>query len=154
MKSSVCRCLFGPVDHEQLRRDLQLSLREMSLEDSHSWNFNFHADTPLPGRFAWEESPGDCSSPRPKPISPAGEDEDSPAECKEGKTDREDWPCVSNDCPTEVTPVRRVKTPPVMVVKRRDHGRITDVCVKRRRTTEDRHIDSLTTSTESALCKP
>uniref|UniRef100_A0A3B4UQR0 Cyclin-dependent kinase inhibitor 1B-like n=1 Tax=Seriola dumerili TaxID=41447 RepID=A0A3B4UQR0_SERDU len=58
-RESVCRSLFGPVDHEQLRRDLTLKLREMTEQDSRRWNFNFQADVPLLGRFEWEEMPAD-----------------------------------------------------------------------------------------------
>lgn len=59
---SVRRSLFGPVDHEQLRRDLRQRLKEMSEQDSRRWNFDFQTDTPLAGRFQWEEVPLDCAA--------------------------------------------------------------------------------------------
>ncbi|XP_054628003.1 cyclin-dependent kinase inhibitor 1B-like [Dunckerocampus dactyliophorus] len=54
MNNSMRRCLYGPVDHEQLRRDLKLELEEIPVEDSHRWNFDFQTNTPLPGMFEWE----------------------------------------------------------------------------------------------------
>lgn len=59
---SVRRSLFGPVDHEQLRRELRQRLKEMSEQDSRRWNFDFQTDTPLAGRFQWEEVPLDCAA--------------------------------------------------------------------------------------------
>ncbi|PWA29148.1 hypothetical protein CCH79_00006271 [Gambusia affinis] len=52
---SLFRNLFGPVDHDQLRQDLQLKLKEMMSQDSQRWNFNFQSETPQLGRFQWEE---------------------------------------------------------------------------------------------------
>ncbi|KAK2853707.1 hypothetical protein Q5P01_006368 [Channa striata] len=61
-RESVCRSLFGPVDHDQLRRDLTLKLKEITEQDSSRWNFDFQADAPLPGRLQWEEVPGSCAA--------------------------------------------------------------------------------------------
>lgn len=61
-RGSVCRNLFGPVDHEELSRELKAKLREISERDQCRWNFNFETNTPLPGSYEWEEmSP--CSTP-------------------------------------------------------------------------------------------
>ncbi|XP_072278297.1 cyclin-dependent kinase inhibitor 1C [Pyxicephalus adspersus] len=55
--SSVCRSLFGPVDHEELRRELHSRLREMEEENSRRWDFDFQRGVPLPSsRYVWEES--------------------------------------------------------------------------------------------------
>jgi len=56
-RTSVCRSLFGPVDHDELNREMKSKLREMSERDQRRWNFNFEADTPLAGAYQWEESP-------------------------------------------------------------------------------------------------
>ncbi|KAA8595775.1 hypothetical protein FQN60_011066 [Etheostoma spectabile] len=61
-RESVCRSLFGPVDHEQLRRDLTRKLQEISEQDRRRWNFNFQTETPLCGRYQWEEIPADCAA--------------------------------------------------------------------------------------------
>lgn len=53
-RGSVCRSLFGPVDHDQLRQDLDLQLQEITVQDSQRWNFCFQSETPLSGRFEWE----------------------------------------------------------------------------------------------------
>ncbi|XP_054027812.1 cyclin-dependent kinase inhibitor 1C [Melanerpes formicivorus] len=60
-RSPVCRSLFGPVDHEELGRELRTRLREMGEDDQRRWDYNFHTDTPLPGpgRLSWEEVEGD-----------------------------------------------------------------------------------------------
>jgi len=55
-RTSVCRSLFGPVDHDELNREMKSSLREMSERDQRRWNFNFETDTPLAGAYQWEES--------------------------------------------------------------------------------------------------
>ncbi|NWI21734.1 CDN1C inhibitor, partial [Crypturellus soui] len=54
--SGACRSLFGPLDHEELGRELQGRLREMSEAHQRRWDYNFHTDTPLPGpgRLRWE----------------------------------------------------------------------------------------------------
>ncbi|XP_075283240.1 cyclin-dependent kinase inhibitor 1C, partial [Opisthocomus hoazin] len=59
-RSPVCRSLFGPVDHEELGRELRNRLREMAEDDQRRWDYNFHTDTPLPGpgRLHWEEVEG------------------------------------------------------------------------------------------------
>lgn len=54
-KPSACRNLFGPVDHEELRRDLKGHLQEIEETSSARWNFDFLSQTPLlNGRFEWE----------------------------------------------------------------------------------------------------
>lgn len=58
-RTSVCRNLFGPVDHEELSREMKSKLREISERDQQRWNFNFEANTPLDGDYQWEEVPVD-----------------------------------------------------------------------------------------------
>ncbi|XP_076971488.1 cyclin-dependent kinase inhibitor 1C [Tamandua tetradactyla] len=56
-RTSACRTLFGPVDHEELRRELQIRLAELNAEDQRRWDYNFQRDEPLrgPGRLQWTE---------------------------------------------------------------------------------------------------
>lgn len=54
-RTSVCRNLFGPVDHDELNREMKDKLREISERDQQRWNFNFEANTPLDGVYEWEE---------------------------------------------------------------------------------------------------
>ncbi|KAF5884446.1 cyclin-dependent kinase inhibitor 1C-like, partial [Clarias magur] len=49
----VRRSLFGPVDHDELDRDIEAKLREISGKDE-QWNFNFASGTPLLGDYEWE----------------------------------------------------------------------------------------------------
>lgn len=58
-RTGVCRNLFGPVDHDELSRDMKDKLREISERDQQRWNFNFEANTPLEGDYEWEEVPVD-----------------------------------------------------------------------------------------------
>ncbi|KAL7867615.1 hypothetical protein SRHO_G00089990 [Serrasalmus rhombeus] len=57
----VCRSLFGPVDHEELNREMKEKLHEIAERDQRRWNFNFGAGVPLPGEYEWEETPGETS---------------------------------------------------------------------------------------------
>ncbi|KAM6927149.1 cyclin-dependent kinase inhibitor 1C [Lycodopsis pacificus] len=54
-RTSVCRNLFGPVDHDELSREMKDKQREISERDQQRWNFNFEANTPLVGDYEWEE---------------------------------------------------------------------------------------------------
>uniref|UniRef100_A0A4W3HSV9 Cyclin-dependent kinase inhibitor domain-containing protein n=1 Tax=Callorhinchus milii TaxID=7868 RepID=A0A4W3HSV9_CALMI len=61
--AAVCRSLFGPIDHDELRREMSRRLRECGDRDRRRWNFDFQTETPLEGEFEWEsssarESPG------------------------------------------------------------------------------------------------
>ncbi|XP_036432498.1 cyclin-dependent kinase inhibitor 1B [Colossoma macropomum] len=57
----VCRSLFGPVDHEELNREMKEKLREIAERDQRRWNFNFGTGVPLLGEYEWEETPGETS---------------------------------------------------------------------------------------------
>ncbi|XP_048829230.1 cyclin-dependent kinase inhibitor 1B-like [Brienomyrus brachyistius] len=59
-RTGACRNLFGPVDHEELNREMKSKLREISERDQRRWNFNFETDTPLSGDYAWEEASVDA----------------------------------------------------------------------------------------------
>ncbi|XP_069845748.1 cyclin-dependent kinase inhibitor 1B-like [Dipodomys merriami] len=52
-KPSACRNLFGAVDHEELRRDLERHRRELEAAGRRRWNFDFRNHRPLHGRFEW-----------------------------------------------------------------------------------------------------
>lgn len=58
-RTSVCRNLFGPVDHDELSREMKAKLREISERDQQRWNFDFETNTPLDGDYKWEEVPVD-----------------------------------------------------------------------------------------------
>ncbi|KAF7224025.1 cyclin dependent kinase inhibitor 1Bb [Nothobranchius furzeri] len=54
-KPSACRSLFGPVDHEELKKDFNEHMREFKEAAAAKWGFDFASDTPLSnGRFKWE----------------------------------------------------------------------------------------------------
>lgn len=53
-KPTACRNLFGPVDHEELKRDLKGHLQEIEEVSSTTWNFDFVNHTPLNGKFEWK----------------------------------------------------------------------------------------------------
>ncbi|XP_040895334.1 cyclin-dependent kinase inhibitor 1C [Toxotes jaculatrix] len=54
-RTSVCRNLFGPLDHDELSQDMKAKMREISERDQQRWNFNFETNTPLEGDYEWEE---------------------------------------------------------------------------------------------------
>ncbi|XP_077452419.1 cyclin-dependent kinase inhibitor 1B isoform X2 [Stigmatopora argus] len=60
-RTGVCRNLFGPVDHEELSREMSTKLREISERDRQRWNFNFDDNTPLDGDYDWVEVSSDNS---------------------------------------------------------------------------------------------
>ncbi|XP_020641449.1 cyclin-dependent kinase inhibitor 1B [Pogona vitticeps] len=53
-KPSACRNLFGPVDHEELARELQKHSRDLEEASRRKWNFDFHRHQPLEGRYEWQ----------------------------------------------------------------------------------------------------
>lgn len=50
---SVCRCLFGPVDHTEVKKTLIQEQKRLDDENSDRWNFDFKLETPISGKFAW-----------------------------------------------------------------------------------------------------
>ena len=56
--SKACRCLFGPVDSEQLHQDCDALMASCVQEARERWNFDFVSETPLEGDFAWERVRG------------------------------------------------------------------------------------------------
>ncbi|XP_040183527.1 cyclin-dependent kinase inhibitor 1B-like [Rana temporaria] len=50
----VCRSLFGPIDHDELRSELKRQLKEIQASDCQRWNFDFEAGAPLKGTLCWE----------------------------------------------------------------------------------------------------
>ncbi|XP_072237301.1 cyclin dependent kinase inhibitor 1Ca [Leuresthes tenuis] len=163
-RESVCRSLFGPVDHEQLRQDFKLKLWENTEQDSRRWNFNFQSETPLPGRFHWEEIPANCTaafyleSAQTNHAVSSPKTEDNDRACEESaEIDRENCSSISNKlkCPAEVTPVRRKRSLLKQAAKPKTNARITDFFAKRRRTTETKstHNPFHSSSTERAQCK-
>uniref|UniRef100_A0A3Q0SQ91 Cyclin-dependent kinase inhibitor domain-containing protein n=1 Tax=Amphilophus citrinellus TaxID=61819 RepID=A0A3Q0SQ91_AMPCI len=130
---SVCRSLFGPVDHGQLHLDFKLKLKEITEQDSRRWNFNFESETPLPGRFQWEEVSVDCTAafyqePAQLKDAVAGSSGDRPSDHEDGAgADQENRSGVTSKrkCPAAVTLQRRKKTFSKSAVKIRDNARIT-----------------------------
>ncbi|CAM2097540.1 unnamed protein product [Caretta caretta] len=53
-KPSACRNLFGPVNHEELNRDLKKHHKDMEEACQRKWNFDFENHKPLAGRFEWQ----------------------------------------------------------------------------------------------------
>ncbi|XP_030076363.1 cyclin-dependent kinase inhibitor 1 [Microcaecilia unicolor] len=54
VSEKVCRNLFGPVDHEQLKHDCQELLQSFHEEAKQKWNFDFVNEMPLEGAYKWE----------------------------------------------------------------------------------------------------
>ncbi|TSK13484.1 Cyclin-dependent kinase inhibitor 1B [Bagarius yarrelli] len=60
-RRNACRNLFGPVNHEELNRDLNAKLSEISERNQQRWNFNFASGTPLQGDYEWEKAALDAT---------------------------------------------------------------------------------------------
>ena len=52
--SRSTRNLFGPVNHEELNRDLKKHRKEMEEACQRKWNFDFQNHKPLEGRYEWQ----------------------------------------------------------------------------------------------------
>ncbi|XP_063306680.1 cyclin-dependent kinase inhibitor 1 [Pelobates fuscus] len=52
----VCRNLFGPVDHEQLKNDYENNMKSEVEKATQKWNFDFANNSPLPGDYKWERT--------------------------------------------------------------------------------------------------
>ncbi|XP_029000184.1 cyclin-dependent kinase inhibitor 1Ca isoform X2 [Betta splendens] len=144
---SVRRSLFGPVDRDQLRAELKLRLQQICEQDSRRWNFNFQAETPLPGRLQWEEIPAGCAASFYREPTPPSASKSEDDERLSGR-DQENCSRISNaKCAAAATPVRRKRTLP--------KARITDYFAKRRRTTDTKSILNhlLSSSSDAAQCK-
>ncbi|XP_056135272.1 cyclin dependent kinase inhibitor 1Ca [Lampris incognitus] len=142
------RSLFGPVDHDELNRELKLRLNEMAEQDTRRWNFHFETETPLPGIYQWEEIPSRRAASLYREPTRAGagaEDGRTPGDrrCPRSagdEADQENCPGVFNaaDVPAEGTPVRRKRVLP----KHASNYKITDFFVKRRKVSEAKNIPS------------
>ncbi len=53
--SKARRCLFGPVDHEEVKKSLHIEMAKINEENNSRWNFDFKSDTPLSGKFNWQK---------------------------------------------------------------------------------------------------
>ena len=58
VNKGVCRCLFGPVDHEEIANTLSHELERLNLQNQERWNFDFQTERPLDGRYAWAKVGG------------------------------------------------------------------------------------------------
>ncbi|KAK7913424.1 hypothetical protein WMY93_013635 [Mugilogobius chulae] len=112
------RSLFGPVDHEQLRRELSQRLRDITEQDCRRWNFDFQSHAPLPGRFQWQEVSAGCTADfylQENRETPKDQTQRSgEAEERLRPRDEEDVPASDQEncphkwnIPAELTPVRR-----------------------------------------------
>ena len=52
---SVCRNLFGPVDHDEFRQELRKQNIERLEEKKLQYNFDFEKHEPLQGSYLWEK---------------------------------------------------------------------------------------------------
>lgn len=54
-KSKVCRSLFGPVDPIENKRLVYEHFNSQRYMDRNRWNFDFHQEKPLSGRYDWRK---------------------------------------------------------------------------------------------------
>ncbi|XP_041650812.1 cyclin-dependent kinase inhibitor 1C-like [Cheilinus undulatus] len=170
-RTSVCRNLFGPVDHDELSREMKAKLREISERDQQRWNFNFETNTPLDGDYAWEEVSVDktpvfyqdsVQQERTRVPATPVKQAPTPSDCAPTEPPRMDVmerlalpESSSPPCPTEINQENRTdklnsgKTHRRLVpcVRRKrtasadNNTHITDFFVKRKKTAERKSID-------------
>ncbi|KAG8542543.1 hypothetical protein GDO81_026531 [Engystomops pustulosus] len=149
--SGVCRSLFGPIDHDELRSELKRQLKEIQASDCQRWNFDFEAGTPLKGTFCWEplesrEMPSfyresrlcpTSATPLPRlPVPTAGTREESQAE-----TEQQSKECAKENADKTAKKCQGVKGPSKtsthstssLLRKREISTSITDYFPKRKR---------------------
>ncbi|XP_026996763.1 cyclin-dependent kinase inhibitor 1Bb [Tachysurus fulvidraco] len=124
-KPSACRSLFGPVDHEELKRELTGHLKAMEEAAAETWGFNFSTHTPRPNaRFIWklvdsedlprfysasEQSKGVCVCGNNDVdlngncgLTTSSEEKEDRSEKQADRTDRRKRPaCVDSSCPSK-----------------------------------------------------
>ncbi|XP_056596149.1 cyclin-dependent kinase inhibitor 1B [Triplophysa dalaica] len=141
-RKGTCRNLFGPVDHDELQRELTSKLKEIADRDRLRWNFDFSEGRPLDGELEWEESPaGECPTFYRERITSAVSKEPKreilarvPAHCGGRSTSMNMLNRENKADKRNVNPRKSRKTAAHARTKRRTDLRITDFYSKRRRT--------------------
>ena len=60
----ACRSLFGPVDHDEVKKTLAREMDVLDTRQKLKWNFDFKNEVPLAGKFHWEKvTPDDARVP-------------------------------------------------------------------------------------------
>ena len=60
----ACRSLFGPVDHDEVKKTLAREMDVLDTRQKLKWNFDFKNEVPLAGKFHWEKvTPDDIRVP-------------------------------------------------------------------------------------------
>ncbi len=54
-RSKARRCLFGPVDHDEVRKTLRQEMERIDEQNNARWNFDFSTGTPLKGKLQWQK---------------------------------------------------------------------------------------------------
>ena len=94
----ACRSLFGPVDHDEVKKTLAREMDVLDTRQKLRWNFDFKNEVPLAGKFHWERvTPDDTRVPvaytvmlrHLEPKEDSSDDEDIPAEAKPVVVERE-----------------------------------------------------------------
>ncbi|KAJ8417011.1 hypothetical protein AAFF_G00282380 [Aldrovandia affinis] len=160
-RTGACRNLFGPVDHEELNREMKLQLREISERDQRRWNFNFEADTPLSGDYQWEETPVESSPVFYQDSVQSGRRRVTVPVIVNPCSDVTPADCTTQDVRTPRPVDERLSSPEATMPRSSEvnqencsdklnsgkHNRKTIVCVRRKRTT----TTDLTTTTATHI---
>lgn len=171
-RTGVCRNLFGPVDHDELNREMKSKMWEISERDQRRWNFNFDADVPLSGDYEWEETPLDttpvfyqdsvqvgrnrivtpvnlkqCVDFIPLDVSPLCEDRltnsESSTPCPT-EVNQENWAMKQNSGKPTRKPAPCVRSKRTATTDTTTTAHITDFYVKRKRTTTETKLNEST----------
>ena len=105
----ACRSLFGPVDHDEVKKTLAREMDDLDTRQKMQWNFDFKNEVPLAGKFHWERvTPEDTRVPAAykvmlrhlEPKDEQSSDEDAPAPTEEPETTSP----VTTDVPSNPLP--------------------------------------------------
>ncbi|XP_028843134.1 cyclin-dependent kinase inhibitor 1C [Denticeps clupeoides] len=143
-RTGACRSLFGPVDHDELNRDMKSKLREIAERDRLRWNFNFEADTPLSGEYEWEESAADSSPAFYRESVQSGRTRaDRSSSAQDAPVAQERTVNQENRADRMNSGRGASRTAPTCARRKRISTRITDFYVKRRRTAAGKPSEGL-----------
>ena len=118
----ACRSLFGPVDHDEVKKTLAREMDVLDTRQKLKWNFDFKNEVPLAGKFHWEKITSDDTRVpvaysvmlhHLEPKEDSSDEEDVPTRAKPVVVDEPTTPSTSlPDTPSQQQQLENETTPP------------------------------------------